>query len=249
MLPAADPAAAWATPGGVASAPTATQPLFAASALRAGGRLRRPGQVLLAAIATILIAAVYSAYRMNAPTPEATEVASQPGEALERDAPGATAAMSVAVESKPVEPEGSVALQAPVSSGGTENIATSQPPVADTEPDAAERESADQRPPPVAATPLATAHERPVSGRQASVGASPRARQSHAAARGGTRVAKARKARRPDRWHVMEVRLANCAGGPLARFVCDQRVRLHFCEGHWGKVPQCASGVVNDHGQ
>jgi hypothetical protein len=47
----------------------------------------------------------------------------------------------------------------------------------------------------------------------------------------------------------MEVSLARCSGDLIARFVCDQRVRLQFCEGHWGKAPACASGVANDHGQ
>ena len=47
----------------------------------------------------------------------------------------------------------------------------------------------------------------------------------------------------------MQASLENCSGDLFARIVCDQRVRLRFCEGHWGKAPQCASGVVNEHGQ
>jgi hypothetical protein len=36
----------------------------------------------------------------------------------------------------------------------------------------------------------------------------------------------------------------------LARVVCDQRVRLRFCDGYWGKVAQCPGNVVNpDRGQ
>jgi hypothetical protein len=36
----------------------------------------------------------------------------------------------------------------------------------------------------------------------------------------------------------------------LSRVVCDQRVRLRFCDGYWGKVAQCPGGVVNpDRGQ
>src|SRR6266853_2472247 len=79
VLPAADPTAAWATPGDVGVAATVTQPLFAAGALRAGWRL--------AAIATILIACAYGTYRINATTPDAMGVASQPIGAGEHNAP------------------------------------------------------------------------------------------------------------------------------------------------------------------
>ena len=35
----------------------------------------------------------------------------------------------------------------------------------------------------------------------------------------------------------------------LARVICEQRIRLQYCDGYWGKVPQCPSGPVNDRGQ
>jgi hypothetical protein len=47
----------------------------------------------------------------------------------------------------------------------------------------------------------------------------------------------------------MHVSLARCGGDPIARIVCDQRVRRRFCEGHWGEALECASGVANDRGQ
>jgi hypothetical protein len=32
--------------------------------------------------------------------------------------------------------------------------------------------------------------------------------------------------------------------------VCDQRVRLRYCDGYWGKVAQCPGAVANpDRGQ
>ena len=59
-----------------------------------------------------------------------------------------------------------------------------------------------------------------------------------------------REAPRPDPLQVMNENLAQCANGDLFdRIVCDQRVRRQFCDGQWGKVPQCQSGVPNDHGQ
>jgi hypothetical protein len=84
---------------------------------------------------------------------------------------------------------------------------------------------------------------------QAPVGATPPEAQTLAAAPVGAPVAETRKARRPDPWQAMQVSLAGCGGDLIARIVCDQRVRRRFCEGHWGKAPECASGVANDRGQ
>ena len=136
-----DPTPAWATPGDAGVAAAVTQPPFAGSPLRAGWRLLRPDRVLLAAIA-ILIAGAYATYRINAAAPDAMGVASQPIGAGEHNAPTATSAVPVAVESKPVEPEITAALQAPIPT---------------TNPKSPKRESARQRPlpelAPVRATP------------------------------------------------------------------------------------------------
>jgi ribosomal protein L40E len=226
VLPAADPTAAWATPGDVGVAATVTQPPFAAGALRAEWRL--------AAIATMLIAGVYAAYRINAATPDAMEVASQPVGAGEHSAPTAASAVPMAVESKPVEPETTAALQAPIPT---------------TNPEAPKRASTRQRPVPVPATKRASARQRPVPELQASVGATPPVAPTLAAAHVGAPVAETRKARQPDPWQAMHVSLARCGGDLIDRIVCDQRVRRRFCEGHWGEAPECASFVANDHGQ
>ena len=82
VLPAADPAPAWATPGDVDVAATVIQPPFTAGVSRAGWHLLSPSQ--FAAIATILIAGAYAAYRINAVTPDAVGVASQPSGAPQR---------------------------------------------------------------------------------------------------------------------------------------------------------------------
>jgi ribosomal protein L40E len=146
VLPAADPTPAWATPGDVGVAATVTQPLFAAGALPAGWSL--------AAIATILIAGAYGAYRINAATPDAMGVASQSIGAGEHNAPTAASAVPMAVESKPVEPETTAALQAPIPT---------------TNPEAPKR---------------ASARQRPVPELQAPVGATPPVAQTLAAAPG-----------------------------------------------------------------
>jgi hypothetical protein len=51
-----------------------------------------------------------------------------------------------------------------------------------------------------------------------------------------------------DRWQLRDDALGRCAGGPLDRFLCEQRVRAQACEGLWGQVPECPSGRVADYG-
>jgi len=53
----------------------------------------------------------------------------------------------------------------------------------------------------------------------------------------------------PDPWNSMHVSLAQCDGDLFTRIACDQRMRRRFCEGRWGEVPECTSGVANDRGQ
>ncbi len=225
VLPAADVTTpAWATPGDVGVAASVTQPLFAAGALRAGWRL--------AGIATILIAGAYATYRINSAMPEAMGVASQPIGTGEHNAPTAASVLPVVVESNPVEPETTAALQAPISNTNLE---------------APKRASTRQRPVPAPATKRTSTHQRPVPDVPVPVGATPPVAQTRAAAPVG--VAETRKARQPDPWEAMHASLASCGGDLIARILCDQRVRRRFCEGHWGEAPECASGVANDHGK
>ncbi len=242
VLPAADPAPAWATPGDAGVAATVTQPPLTAAVSRAGWRLLRPSQ--LAAIATILIAGAYAAYRINAVTPDAVGVASQPSGAGEHNVPTTASALAMAVESKPVEPETTVALRAPILT---------------TDPEAPKVVGARQRRAPAPATKHASARQRPAPApatkhasarqRQAPAGATPPAARTVAAAHVGALAAETRKAPQPDPWQGMHVSLAGCGGDLIDRIVCDQRVRRRFCEGHWGDAPECARDVANDHGQ
>ena len=54
----------------------------------------------------------------------------------------------------------------------------------------------------------------------------------------------------PDRWQAMLEAIARC---PRDNFfngvVCEQRVRLRYCEGHWGESPHCGSGFRFDSGR
>jgi hypothetical protein len=55
----------------------------------------------------------------------------------------------------------------------------------------------------------------------------------------------------PDRWQLMKEAMARCAGENFfKRVACEQGVGLQYCEGYWGKVPQCPSGPpTKDRGQ
>lgn len=52
---------------------------------------------------------------------------------------------------------------------------------------------------------------------------------------------------RIDTWQQMAEAIGRCPEGFLGRVVCEQRVRLQYCEGHWGQVPQCPGGPNVDH--
>ena len=241
VLPAADVTTpVWATPGDVGVAATVTQPLFAAGKSRAGWRF--------AGIATILMAGAYAAYRINAATPDAMGVASQPIGTGEHNAPTVASIVPVAVELKPMEPETTAALQAPILSTNLEAPKRTSTPQRPVPVPATKRTSTHQRSAPVPITKQTSTNQRPAQEVPVRVGATPPVvAQARVAAPVG--VAESRKARQPDPWEAMHVSLASCGGDLIARIVCDQRVRRRFCEGHWGEAPECASGVANDHGQ
>ena len=54
----------------------------------------------------------------------------------------------------------------------------------------------------------------------------------------------------PDRWQLMGDAITRCGReGFFAGVICEQRVRLQYCEGYWGQAAQCPGGIANDHGQ
>jgi hypothetical protein len=57
----------------------------------------------------------------------------------------------------------------------------------------------------------------------------------------------AQPAPRVDPWQQMKETIGRCPDGFLDRVVCEQRVRLQYCEGHWGQVPQCPGGPSAEH--
>jgi hypothetical protein len=44
--------------------------------------------------------------------------------------------------------------------------------------------------------------------------------------------------------------IAQCGGnGFFSGVICEQKIRIRYCEGYWGQAAQCPSGIPNDHGQ
>lgn len=60
----------------------------------------------------------------------------------------------------------------------------------------------------------------------------------------------AQQTAQPDRWQQMKEAMSRCVGETFfKRVACEQSVGLQYCEGYWGKVPQCPSGPPKDRGQ
>jgi len=233
-MPASYAPPAETTTGDVeAVTPIAPQPL-AASAPGTSSRLLSPGQFLVTAIAMMVAVASYDVYRVNVAKRDATGVAPEPVDVPGNNAITAIPAAPVVVESMPLEPERFVGVQ---------------PPIPTTEVEPAQRATARRGQAPVQATIHANAHRRPAPAQHAPVRATPPVPQGYAVAPVGARVAQTSEAVPPDPWRLMQASLASCDGDLFARIVCDQRVRRHFCEGHWGEAPHCASAIANEHGQ
>jgi ribosomal protein L40E len=247
VLPAADATPATAAPGDVAV--VATLAGFVASALRRGQRALRAGRFVLAGIATILIVGVFVAYRMEPATRGTAPVASQSSDTTQQNVTAAaTPAEAATVESGNKEIDATAALATPVPTpADTSNDASVVTPRASV-PDSTQA-SAHQHATSAAATKRTIAHQLPVPQRQARARAKAPATRSVANAHGGARVAQNSKGLRRDPGQMMQVSLARCGGGLMARIACNQRVRRHYCDGHWGEAPHCTSGVANDHGQ
>jgi hypothetical protein len=53
-----------------------------------------------------------------------------------------------------------------------------------------------------------------------------------------------------DRWQSMAAAIARCPRADfLAAVLCEQRVRLQYCEGYWGDVPECRGANRSDNGR
>lgn len=48
------------------------------------------------------------------------------------------------------------------------------------------------------------------------------------------------------RWQSMDDAMTACRGGFLERLLCRQKARIAFCDGYWGRVPECATAAATD---
>ena len=50
----------------------------------------------------------------------------------------------------------------------------------------------------------------------------------------------------PDRWQTLRESIAMCdREGLIGGIICGQKARIQYCEGYWGKVPQCPGPTLN----
>jgi hypothetical protein len=215
VLLTAEDSGMWAS-WGLGVAQSATPLPLVGAPVRAGLDLLKANRILLAAVAAILIAGAYAAYRIPATEPDALAIASPPSDAGEHHVAMAAPPVPAAPQPKGLEPETTKVLDAPMPAINAETP---------------KRPSA--RPRPVQAPARATP---PVAQRRAAAPVREAAAQTH-------------KARPPDPRQTMQVALASCGGDLIDRIACDQRVRRHYCQGQWGRTPECSSGVAKDHGQ
>jgi hypothetical protein len=52
----------------------------------------------------------------------------------------------------------------------------------------------------------------------------------------------------PDRWQRLSDQLAACPADPFKRAVCQESLRIEYCEGFWGRVPPCPAKAERDYG-
>ena len=53
-----------------------------------------------------------------------------------------------------------------------------------------------------------------------------------------------------DRWQRLSDELSQCTREDfITRVICGQRARFRYCEGYWGKVPQCPGNPTPERGQ
>ena len=193
--------------------------------------------VILIGVVGLVAAGGYLAYKIFGRTGEARDTITRI-ETPSAVPPRATLAPAPAVDTPPKAPEEKASPKSTEVSGA--KVATTEPPVTviplppkgEPKPRAAPAQPA-TRAPPVPSTATPATPPPPIVAQPAAPPASVTA---------STPV---------DRWARFAEELHRCTSESfLSRVVCDQRVRLRYCDGYWGKVPQCPGGVANpDRGQ
>jgi len=96
------------------------------------------------------------------------------------------------------------------------------------------------------AAPTTTAKPAEPPAPQVDAAAAPAVVHQHVAAASTAGVA-----RTADRWQRLDEEIAQCTRADfITRVICGQRARFRYCDGYWGKVPQCpGSPSTTDRGQ
>lgn len=209
----------------------------------------------------MVIAVTYVAYRVIATASESasSEAVAGSGEAPAASTPAREGAPALAAAVLPAMP--TVEASAPVRSNGTPSNASSElvpqpnseaPHVGQAHPAlreqrvAARAKEVPQRPieavtPTRAVQNVATPDSSPV----------PQMNPTRVAvAAVAPAPARAREDSRSDHWQRMAAAIRSCNGREfLGGLLCEQKVRIEYCEGWWGRAAECPNGLANDHGQ
>ena len=231
---------------------TLTPSNIASTTSQSGWRSIKAGQLVLAAIVTVLIASAYSVYRTGASPRVANRVVSQATDAGGYDAFTAKPVAPIAAQSQLADArEPDAATAAPIPSAvvqsnpvESERVVVADPANAAGDADATNRTAAATIP--LAAPKHAGAHQRLVGVRRGATASQSRP-HNVASARAGAHAAESRNELHAAPQAMMHVSLARCGGDVIARIVCEQRVRRRFCEGRWGDAPECSNGLANEH--
>ncbi|MEP7062438.1 MAG: hypothetical protein ABI881_08565 [Betaproteobacteria bacterium] len=184
--------------------------------------------IVIAVVALVILVGAWVAWRAVGGNSQvgdelATTNSATPAESKSETPPPAadattssTPAPTLAAATSPPTPPADNAAATP------DTDASPAPDVAKAAPKAAHKAAAKARPQPAAPLPSTAIAPAP----------EPRAAAAPAA----------KAAPRADRWAQMANEMNACAGNFLERVVCEQKVRIHYCDGYWGKVPQCPTG-------
>jgi hypothetical protein len=252
-MPAAPtPAAAVQTgPRPVAPAPPPPAPAApqAAPLAEAPASSRNMG-VLIAALAALIVLAAggYFGYRMFAgETPKQTTVTTESPKS-ESPAPTQGAEPPKETAGAPATSPEAASAVVPVGGAQTQAGAPAAPGTAMTNasPLPGEPAVAPDKSKAPAKTQAKAAAEQPSPTTPAAQ--APAAAPSPAAAKAPPKTTVA--AAQPDRWQMYAEEMANCAKEDFfSRLGCQQKTRVRYCEGYWGKVPQCPQTPPVDRGQ
>ncbi len=195
------------------------------------GGIPKPYIIIVVVALVILVAAWYAWRQIGVPITTAPE-ATAPATTAEPSANPATATAPAAGSSEPAPtPAAGAATEAPAAANAPDAGAAGASSTVISAPEAEPAKKGPAHKAPAKAATKAPAHPAPAP---VTTPPPPPAPAPAPAAKAPTR---------PDRWTQMDTELRACANANfLEKVVCEQRIRNRYCDGFWGKVPQCPAG-------